>query len=613
MAATEDDVEKAIVDTEVVKAVIDFHDEAKEAKQLRMRLSEANVDAYHGKQDWSHKIEGQSKEFLPKTSQTAEQFCAFIEKGLTQFGDWFSVEVPKDSPLTPEGAREILKCFLAKLPDGMEHISFETRVSDGTKVALLEAMMILKVHGYKKSRNVFHVEDGELVTKKMAPWNLQIDLIPPQDYFPDPTGRGLYEVHVVERDLSDLDAMAEKGVYKKSVLDRVRFDYQRDEDERRNDPSVKLNQPPSTRKRCVLKEFWGTLLKPDGSVWMRDVVCTVINDKYLLREPEPYPYWHGESCFVKIPLLRVPFSVWHKALYDQVVPLNLALNELFNLMLDGGISSVWGIKQLRMDFLEDPRQVSGGIPQGKTLSVKADMPEGMKVLENVTEGQVPQDAMAMFGVLDREVTASAMTNDIKQGNLPQRQVKATEIVETSQAHGVLLDSIVTKMERGIAEALRKAWLTIMQNLDDVSANELQEHVSPKELLMLARMSPAERFAMFGPICKFKVHGLSSTLARARDFPKVMALLQVAQQNPLLAPVMMERMSGNKLWDFCIKMLNLNPQKFEMDEDEKQKVPGRLALFQQMNAKSGENVVTEPTGEPGTPSEIHQNTMGSSGL
>src|SRR6185437_743271 len=126
----------------------------------------------------------------------------------------------------------------------------------------------------------------------------------------------------------------------------------------------------------------GTLIGPEGEVIAENVICTVANKKYLIRAPEPNPFWHGETPFITAPLIRVPFSVWHKALYDGPAQLNFAINELFNLMLDGGIASVWGIKQLRANFLADPKQASGGIQQGTTLVVNDSLPEGAKVLED---------------------------------------------------------------------------------------------------------------------------------------------------------------------------------------------------------------------------------------
>ena len=44
-----------------------------------------------GLQDWSGKVKGQSREFIPKTPIAVDQLCFFVKKALTGFGDWFQV------------------------------------------------------------------------------------------------------------------------------------------------------------------------------------------------------------------------------------------------------------------------------------------------------------------------------------------------------------------------------------------------------------------------------------------------------------------------------------------------------------------------------------------
>ncbi len=227
---------------------------------------------------------------------------------------------------------------------------------------------------------ILPVVHTKLKRREQDVWRLCIDIVPTEDYFPDPTGRDLYEIHRVERDLHDVIDLAEQGIYDKSVVEQIDADFAKAQDEA--DKARRTNQEtagvPSFRKRVVIDEFWGDLLDEDGQVMQRNIVCAMANEQYLIRPPELNPFWHGESPFVTSPLVRVPYSVWHKAIYDHASPLNFALNEMLNLILDGGISSVWGIKQLRQDWLEDPRQVANGVPQGITLSVKAEMPADMK-------------------------------------------------------------------------------------------------------------------------------------------------------------------------------------------------------------------------------------------
>ena len=84
---------------------------------------------------------------------------------------------------------------------------FSTIVSDAVKVALLKGLIILKVHGGFMTRRKFEFErtsEGPRVrTDETKEWKLRVDLVRIEDYYPDPTGAGLYEIHRVERDLHE--------------------------------------------------------------------------------------------------------------------------------------------------------------------------------------------------------------------------------------------------------------------------------------------------------------------------------------------------------------------------------------------------------------------------
>jgi len=365
--------------------------------------------------------------------------------------------------------------------------------------------------------------------------------------------------------------------------------------------------------------MWGDILDHRGHVAERNIVCAVANDQFLIRDPESNPNWHGEDPFVISPLIRVPETVWHKALYDHSSPLNIALNEMFNLMLDGGMAAVWGVRQLRLDGLEDPRQVSGGVPQGETLIVKADFPTNQKIMETVTLGESPRDALPIYLLADREFNASALTNDLKMGLLPPKQVKATEVIEASQSQAVTLDAISSDAERLLlSPGLRKAWLTMLQNMDDLDSDTVISAIGPRAALTLSRMSPAERFAAFATTCRFKVHGLTATIARTKDFQKMMALFQAVQANPILLQAFIKRFSGDKALTHILKSLNINPNHIELDEEEKarlgetmKEIQGAANLLNGNGKQAGPSA--ETTGEPELPAEINQQVNPLTGL
>lgn len=632
----------------IIQAVKACFNEAEEGKRQRLAQNKINRDAYFGRQDWSHKQEGQSTEFLPKVSTSVEQMTAFVKRGLMKFGDWYSVDLDRTIAQVVSGQqiRSILNCFLNDLWTGGNNASSSVPlvIADSVKMGLLESLMTIKVHGgmmpvrkyaYKKGDMAVPEEGGQpeqshdLQMEEGHEWKLRIDLVRPEDYYPDPTGNGLYEIHRVEKDLHEVIAGAEDGTYDQKVVDLlIDTDYKRPEDEERSDQD--RNQPdttaPSFRKRVVLDEFWGTLLNEDGTIAHRNCVCTIANDKYLIRPPEDNPFWHQESPFVSVPLVRVPFSVWHKALYDDASSLNLALNEMFNLMLDGGLAAVWGIKQLRLEDLEDPNQVAGGVRQGMTLAVKQTLPHNAQVMEQVGTGNVPQDAMAVFSALDREFTQAALTNELKLGSLPPKQVRATEVVEASQSQAVTLDGLTADIEQSFIQVfLYKAWLTILQNADDLPPDAMQSAVDRSVALLLMRASPEERFAMFAGKSKFKVFGLSATMAKALDFQKMMSMMQAVQMNPMLFQAFMQRFSPEKALRFIMNRLNINPDDLEKDQEELKQAAEEMARTQaaaqmlQPNQPGQSAPGAEAKGGPPlgggsqVPAEVNQLTNPTSGL
>jgi len=573
----------------VRKIVSEYRREAEDAKRSRMRLNRRNWALYYGNVDWTHKTEGQSVEHLPKLGVAAEQMTSFIRRSLVQFGDFFSVKVPRNSPVTAEQVRALMRLYLEKLAigrQGYDHIA--SIIADGVKQGLMESLIVLKVHGGLESYRRLASEPGDplvgipdkLTYEDEKLWRLRIDVIPTNDYSPDPTGRRLYEIHRVERDLADVWDMVDQGLYSKSAVEKLTESVEREDEMKKQERDRNQNETtlPSYRKRVVLDECWGTLLGPNGRPLegQTNIVCTVANDNIVIREPEANPFWHQESPFVARPIIRSPDSVWSKAAYDDAAALNQALDEIFNLNLDGGIAAVWGVRQVRTAWLEDPRSVSNGIPQGATLAVSADAPPDAKVVESVTSGQVPTDGIAIESLIDREFNAAAMTNDPRMGFLSPRSVKATEIIAADQGINTITDSLAADLEMGvIAPALRKAWLLILQNIEDLSSDEVVNAIGVSAAFRLSRMPPIARYDTFARGCQFQVSGLSQTLAAAREFQSYMALQQGIALNPMLMESFVRRYSNDKALDHWMRVLNINPESFTLSEEEKQEVQQRV--------------------------------------
>lgn len=604
-------------DDEIVQSVAAFYAQADNSKQYRLRRNALNRDAFLGIQDFSDKISGQSTEFIPKTGSAVEQFGSWFKRSTMQIGgDWYEVKVPPYMPgFSGAATKAITDLFLDDLlTNDQKYSNFSTVLSDAGRVGALESLIIAKLSG-----NIvpYGNADGGPV------WKLRIDLIPFEQYFADPSGANLFEIHEFEADLWAIQQRAKEGLYDQAAVDKLtdsmRLNHQQG-DRRASGRAQTESTPPSIRKRVVIREFWGTMLDKNGNVVMHNAVCAVANNQHLIRPLAPNPYMHGQSPFVVCPVMRVPFSEHHKAIFDDASMLNFALNDLYNLIIDGAIGSVWGTRQLRHSYLENPEQVTDGIPQGETLVVSANLPPGQKVLENIAESDIPAEAFTTLELLNREFTAAALTSELRLGQTPQKEVKATEIVQIDQGISQVLDGIAGDIEKNFIEpVLRKAIVLIAQFADKANPIALANVLGPMQAQEYLSLPPQQRVSMTFP-AGVKVRGLSAVLERVRNFQKLMALLQVVTTNPLFMQSFFMRYSPDALLRYIMKVLQLDPTDFQRagreGQEELQRDLAGMAMFGGMGGpqQSGppqQGGGTSPRGEgrEGTPNQGGPGTGG----
>jgi len=612
-------------DEEIAKMVHAFKEQSRQKRLDRITQNKANRMTLEGIQDWSDKIEGQSKATLPKLQSAIANFSAIINKGLTDSNDWYNIDVLDRSPLKEHQVKALMKCFIDNLAtDENKYTNITTLISDAIKAGCTDSLMIVKIQGRNIQRQEFYVEPGipyynelgQQVTGRprlqrayREGWRLQISLVPDTDYFPDPTGRGLYEIHSVERDLFEVIKSAEAGIYDMQAVMSMKdalVGTKVHADDRRETEDI--DQPQAERKTVVIDEFWGTLLDENGDILYENSVCAVANNQYLIRKPTPNPLWHGKSPFVVAPIVRVPFSVWHRALYDESSSLNRSLNELYNLMFDGGIASVWGVRQVRRNLIRNSESVADGIHAGQVLEIDDTTPPDVKVVETVAQGDVPPDALALFNLLDREFQQSALTNDVRLGNLPPRQVKATEIIQSQQGQSMTIDSIIKDIEKEfISNIMHMSWLTVLQFADEIPFDNYEGGVDIQTAMMFRNLSPEERFVVFGQRSSFRVHGISATMNHARDFQKIIAFMQTVGTNPLLFRSFVMQYSPDKVLLTLLRTLDLSPDLFRLTIEEQQQIPiliNDLAALSQI-IQGGNNPSLSGAGGDSTNAEINQ--------
>ncbi len=581
------------------QTTLSYKNASENAKRGRMDQNQINFDAYLLRQDWSHKENGQSTEFLPRVALSVEQIASFIQQALVDLGEWFSVDKRAGIPavelmdVRPEDIRKILLVYLKKA-------DFYNVINDVVKLGLVGSLMIVKVDGEFVPKPKFRAKGKKgslrktLVKTTQKVWEMRIRTIRQEDYFPDPTGRKLYEGQRITMDIHKIKALSEgpNAIYDPDVVEKLlathgtsmqsatsgtdetqKFKKRREQDQNQATESI--------RREVDIFEWHGDIIDPaTGELLFENVMWTTSRDfEHLLQPPTPNAFWHGKSPFIVAPILRVPNSVWHKALMDAPTFLNKALNEYFNLMLDGGLMSVHGIKQLRKDLLDDESQVDNGIAPGDTLDISATTPPGVKVLETVVTGNVPPDAINIFQATNAEYQQAALTNDLRLGQLPPRSVKATEVVEASQSLNSVFNAVGKNIEAGfITPLLELAIMTIGQHANDLDSDEIISSLGITRARAVAALTPAELFAAIVNGFKFKVTGISAILTKGNDFRKLTSFLQTVSSSDVLVQEFAKKFDFGKLLEEILKSLDISPDKIKLSEDEQ-----ALAAQQQAQA------------------------------
>ena len=564
-------------DSEIINCYNSYKNEAEDARRTRMQQNKENFDVYHLRQDFSHKLKGQSTDFLPKVATAVEQNANMVQQGLLDIGEWFDVNSqegidPDIMKIKPSTVKRILDRQLQK--DG-----FVKKVGDALKLGMLGGLIIGKVNGKLVNKPKFinkktkkdGVYTNNLVMRKDKCWQLSIELIRHEDYRPDPTGRGLYEMQDIYMDYHQVLQLAdEDDTYDKKVIKDLGA-YRDDQEQKKANETGQDVVGTNYRKQIKLTQIWGSLINSKGEIEHENIVCTIANDRYVIQKPIPNPYWHQESPFVVAPLLSVPHAVWPKAMMDAAVKLNISANEIFNLLVDSGIMSVFGIKQIRMDWLEDPSQVNDGVGQGDTLKVNSSCPPGMKVLESVYSGDQPQEALNILNLVNQESSSSMFTNEIRSGGADMKNVRATSVVENSQALNNMASGMIKNLEGDegsgfMTRVLAKAWKVTAQNMTDLNDKEVQAILTKKLADELLAMGKEEIFAETVQSCKFKVYGVSAVMNKMKDFTKLTTMLQVVFSNPNLAEAFMKKYDSNKLITEILRALDIDAYKLEADEE-----------------------------------------------
>jgi len=566
--------EKTLTDKQIIDWILSCREEADQAKKDRMDTNKDNYAMFHLKHDFTHKKEGQSQEVLSKQSMAVEQNKSFFQQALADLGEWWKAEAkfPDYEQMMLIRPHEITTLTNYML----EKALYFSHVGNSIESAMLASLAISKTGGKlvskpkyvarKKGRGRSLKRWLEKIEDKS--WEITFSCVRAENYYPDPTGKGLYEIEDSWPDFYELLQLAEADDdYDLELIKTLSRSDMTDIEENYN-RALEVGQNTTVyghRPRPKVTEFWGTILHPtSGEIMHENIQAIIVNDTHLIMRPRANPLWHQRSPYTVSPLMEVANSVWHKAPMDAPTKHNRALIEMYNLVVDAAMRQVHAVSQLRKDVLDNPAQIQNGIKPGETLLVNSMLPPGAKALEPLTAVQIPGEAFNVFNIMSQEFNSSALTNDLRQGVMPFRAVKATEVVEASQTITSVFQGMAKNYEaRQSQRELELAWMTTAQNWDQIDKEVFITLFGPQRGEELAQLSPEEVFAATVNGIRFKVFGITQTLAKAQDFRKLTTLLQTIASSPILMEEYLKKYDLGKTLGEIMSALNIDKHKLEI--------------------------------------------------
>lgn len=585
----EQEEKKPIDKAELVQACSEAVTEFENLRKVREKINKKNWDIHYGRYKFK-KRKGQSRMFLHKTALVAEQLAASFSEVLEKI-DVEAIGGFEDAIFQPELVRGILKLYLEKA-------KFELVGMDAIKIMLQEGSTTTRVGGQIKT---------DVMGNKY--WCLTLINRPFEDVYYDLHGKddygyGLYLIDKKMMDKHELLKLANmpNSGYDKEAIERLDAATDPDEAEKnRKAGNVPGTHEKKRRVQIKLEEYWGSPLSEDGDLMedengkpMENVVFTVANGREIIRGPIKNPKWHNKPPYVTGYMIRCPGSDFPKAPLDNASDLSIAQSELFNLMMDGGMASVFGVRQVRPDMLRDPRQIADGIPAQASLTLKQDAPMGEKAVEQLYTGQAPNEILAFYNIIDGLISEMSLLNEAAMGGMAPRKPLATELVQAGQAVAKVLELVAKTIALTYIEPLAElSWAEILQNVDTFPEDDLVRVVSldtkdvdrAKKLVAgLNSLTKTERFDR--GLRGFKFKGISNLkqIRKVRDLQKYQTYAQMAFSTPQMQQAFEKENSITRFLAVTGDILGIDRDLFKKTEEE--------IKFEQEIAKIRENALIQ---------------------
>lgn len=594
-------------------------------KQPRRRKNNKNWDYFHGNIDWSHKDENDPVIHLHKVGVAAERIRSKFKSALMNYDHWLQVDRIKDAPqsvLSEHTARSLLF-------NQFEKAQAANKISDAILNGAVESRMTIKVSGCYKTKPRYVKKGDDTVREEKKVWQLDLPALGFEVFKPDTKSADypLYEIEEFRTDYYRVLYMAsEKGddpskPFRLEACKKLGAFPERTQDQASNRAEGNLDKMDrlKERKQVLIQNFYGTILAEDGSIYewqsedgskapLENICCVVGNESEVLLDPRRIERWSGKSGYIYIDPLRSP-GTGRKAILDAGTDINHAENELFSLMLAGGIKSVHNVTWSRPSWIANKEALTGGVKDGENLEMTDSAPINAVPFGTVPTGKIPPETITMTGMLDTVFAENVISNRLDlSGDMGDKGTLATQINSAKTAIADVFDSFSMDIEKGFVVPLaEEALLEIVQHVDEMDPDEVRAcfGAEQEQVEAFLKMSPKQRASQVLGVFAFKGRGLKGIIANMAHAQALINLLNAMAANPIMMQAVESQVSASKIFLHIADLMAIDPEKISPDAQERQLIEDKqriremaISMAQQPGAEGGQGSPQQPgSGQP----------------
>lgn len=539
--------------SEIVQILQSYITEAEQSREggtsHRDDVWDHNWDVYWGRLAFSGKADWQATEIMPEAQQFVDRWSASIRQALIQPGTTYNVDIPGDEERNLEQpVRKYMDYLLKRCGKNSSRqlVAFPAVFEATMKTAAISA----------GSLSVTWKDDEK-------PGRVAVENVDPREVWMDATGRGLYRIRRSEIDRNQLEEMAGQkdsdgnDLFNDNEIELLRAQVNTEYEQNRESASGQTLSPKSSgRVSITIHEFLAVLLDATGKQIKEESLVVMANEQFIIRGPEPNPFWHKNDWLVYAPLIPIPFSVYGRSYMEVWSGVYIAFNDMTNLILDGTFTSVLNAFAAVPELLEDPTEIQEGFHPNKIFQV-AQGNDPKDFMKEIPLGSLPPEALSVWNGLKNELQEGANLNEIGLGQLADKSgTTATEINRTTQSSS----SVIRSVARTIEENLLNPTFNLM-----FQTGLQHEDFTNKEVIQVlgedvAKMMGAQKKEFKDIGVTFDVTGISSAVARGQETRNLLGAMQTIGQNPEMTEAFKRKYSVEALTEEILRLFGVDTTK-----------------------------------------------------